>query len=1042
MNVKCFVKFLFMLGAVIGAPSTVAAYQPNIVFVLGDDINRDTWGAYGGVNCKTPNIDRLADDGLKFDRAYCTTAMCAPYRQELYSGRTPWRTGTLSNHSHSAEGTKSIAHYLQDLGYEVALTGKSHVGPSDSYPFTKISGSSELSDDNDKFLDAASQLFDSCTAEGEEKPFCLFIGSHDAHLPYKDGDPSAYNAEELIVPPYWVDTPETRAEMVNYYAEITNFDELVGRVRAELENRNLWENTIFMVCGEQGTALPFAKWTCYENGLRSGLIAHWSGVTQPGTVSDELVAITDITPTLVEAAGGSVETIDCDGKSFLNMMKGEEQVINDYVYGAFTNCNISGNDNRVFPIRVIRNKSFSLIYNANYTERTSNQIIGGALNYLDDGKIPKNPNTAASWAILPVKTEREEALVYKLHHRPEFELYDLENDPYELTNEIDNPLYADTVNELKQQLFVRLAELNDSDPIATEMAIRSRETGEVRVKLKEDIAKSITLGMLDNENELVDSTGWTFTVLSQPSSGNLSGEAPNLTYTPYNNFVGEDSFEYEAKDSNGDMLYVAPVSIKVKSVNDAPVAEEQNISILGSSPEIIELTSSDVDSNKMTYILVSTPAHGVLSGDPPTLTYTPNADYSGSDEFSFMVNDGELDSELATVSITIEEKISFPFTVEAENYEAMSGILTSSCKDIDGGENIGWVDAGDWMEYTIKVNYAKEYRIDYRYAANQKNIKLDLISGSTVLGSLDAAPTGGWQIWNTASHYVALPAGESTLRIEANGGGWNLNWFKVVEVAEAVPAKIEAENYDTMSGVIISGADDIDGGQKVSSINTGDWMKYNIRVKHAGEFRIDYRYAANKNNMRLNLMYGTTVIGNIDAAPTGGWQIWDTASHFVTLPAGEISLHIEVVGGGWNLNWFEIVEDDSNTPPPPITPSLFEAEDYKAMSGVGINNNCKDIDGGKNIGWVNAGDWMEYDIVVDVAGEYRIDYRYAANSQNAQFNLISGTTVLGTIDALPTGGWQTWNTVSQYIDLPAGEHTLRIEALGAGWNLNWFKVIY
>ena len=87
--------------------------------------------------------------------------------------------------------------------------------------------------------------------------------------------------------------------MVKYYAEITNFDTLVGMMRRELEERKLWENTIFMVCSEQGTQLPFAKWTCYDNGLRTGFVAHWSGVTRPGAVIKDLVTTADVTPTLV-----------------------------------------------------------------------------------------------------------------------------------------------------------------------------------------------------------------------------------------------------------------------------------------------------------------------------------------------------------------------------------------------------------------------------------------------------------------------------------------------------------------------------------------------------------------------------------------------------------------------------------------------------------------------------------------------------------------------------------------------------------------------
>ena len=90
-----------------------AGQRPNILFLLADDMNRDSWGVYGNQDCKTPNIDRLAREGMTFNRAYCSVAMCAPFRQELYSGRSPWRTRTLANHSKSKPGTRSIAHYLK-----------------------------------------------------------------------------------------------------------------------------------------------------------------------------------------------------------------------------------------------------------------------------------------------------------------------------------------------------------------------------------------------------------------------------------------------------------------------------------------------------------------------------------------------------------------------------------------------------------------------------------------------------------------------------------------------------------------------------------------------------------------------------------------------------------------------------------------------------------------------------------------------------------------------------------------------------------------
>jgi N-sulfoglucosamine sulfohydrolase len=446
------------------------ARKPNIVFLLADDMNRDTWGIYGSKDCQTPNIDRLARDGMRFERAYCSVAMCAPFRQELYSGRSPWRTGTLPNHSKSKAGTRSIVHYLKPLGYRVALVGKSHVGPRASYPFEHFNDSGKTKDQNSFYLQKTCSIIDECTQA--EKPFCIFIASHDGHSPYTTGDRSAYDADTLTILPYWLDTPVLRAELVKYYAEITNFDKLVGQMRDALVSRGLWDNTIFVVCSEQGTGFPFAKWTCFDNGLHTGLVWHWSGVTGAGSVAQELVSIADITPTLVEAAGGVLKSEDCDGKSFLKTLRGEKQVLHQNVFGAFSNCNIIGNRERIYPIRVIRNKTFSLIYNPNHASQTSNLTIDDALAMLKDPS-QQSKGVAASWVALSRNDAAAKPLVRKLHHRPEYELYKLDTDPYELRNEIDNPDDKAVAEALRAALFEKLAALGDSDPIATEKALVS-----------------------------------------------------------------------------------------------------------------------------------------------------------------------------------------------------------------------------------------------------------------------------------------------------------------------------------------------------------------------------------------------------------------------------------------------------------------------------------------------------------------------------------------------------------------------------------------
>jgi N-sulfoglucosamine sulfohydrolase len=447
---------------------SLEAKKLNVVFILADDMGRDTWGVYGSKDCQTPNIDRLAKVGTSFDRAYCTVAMCAPFRQELYSGRSPWRTGTLPNHSKSVPRTQSIPHYLKPLGYRVALLGKSHVGPKECYPFEMLGDVSKKTDANPEILKRASQFLDDCQKKGE--PFCLFIASHDSHAPFTTGDQSAYDANKLSVPPYWVDTPELRKEMVKYYAEVTNFDSLVGRVRTELEKRNLWENTIFIVCSEQGTQLPFAKWTCYDNGLHIGMVLRWPGLSKEGSVVEEMVSIADITPTLVQELGGDLKQGDCDGENIASLITGNGEPVHQYVYGAFTNCRIMDNRDRIFPIRSIRDKRYSLIFNPNSkNEITSNITLSRALEILkSDQKKKANLDPASSWVTKANLTTAEKKLVHKLHHRAEYELYDLRNDPFELVNLIGDPKFKKVGHRLKQALHKKLGELGDTDPVNTE----------------------------------------------------------------------------------------------------------------------------------------------------------------------------------------------------------------------------------------------------------------------------------------------------------------------------------------------------------------------------------------------------------------------------------------------------------------------------------------------------------------------------------------------------------------------------------------------
>jgi len=159
-----------------------------------------------------------------------------------------------------------------------------------------------------------------------------------------------------------------------------------------------------------------------------------------------------------------------------------------------------------------------------------------------------------------------------------------------------------------------------------------------------------------------------YSVVTGPVHGTLSGTAPNLTYTPNAAYSGSDAFTFKANDGTGDSN-TATVSITVHAPNHPPVASDTSVSVAAGSATPLMLTASDADGDPLTYIIVSPPAHGQLSsGTGANRTYTPNAGYTGSDSFTFKANDGLADSNVATVSITVATVVPLPSKVSSEGY--------------------------------------------------------------------------------------------------------------------------------------------------------------------------------------------------------------------------------------------------------------------------------------------------------------------------------------------------------------------------------------
>ncbi len=420
-------RLLFLAIAASLSLSARGAEKPNFLFVIADDCTFRDIGCYGG-QAHTPHIDRLATEGMRFTHCFQCAPMCSPTRHNIYTGQYPVKTGAYPNHTQTFDHIKNVTHYLRPLGYRVALSGKTHIGPREVFPF-------EYSGKKNPDMDAVDKLFAECA--NSDTPFCLFACSNEPHTPWNKGDASRYDPAEIQLPPYIPDTPTVRNGYSRYLAEITYYDGQVGQLLKLLDKHDLAENTLVIVVSEQGNSMPFAKWTCYDNGLQSAMIVRWPGKVKAGTVSDAMVEYVDVTPTFVDAAGGSPAD-QLDGRSFVSVLTGQATEHKEFVFGEMTTRGII-NGNECYPIRSVRSRSHKLILNLQHDQKFTNACI-------------RSPEFVSMVEAARSGDQHAAAMVDRYQNRPAVEFYDVVKDPLEMNNLAEDPKHADRIARLRRQL--------------------------------------------------------------------------------------------------------------------------------------------------------------------------------------------------------------------------------------------------------------------------------------------------------------------------------------------------------------------------------------------------------------------------------------------------------------------------------------------------------------------------------------------------------------------------------------------------------------
>ena len=414
----------------------------NFVLFLADDCTNWDIGCCGSVDSKTPNIDKLAEEGMKFEKCYQAAPMCSPTRHNLYTGLYPVKSGAYPNHTKAYPGTESIVHYLKPRGYRVALSGKRHIGPESVFPFEYLG-----EDKNPDFGQVEKFLKD---VKEKRQPFALILCSNEPHYPWDKGVPKLFDPQKVTLPPNFVDTKETREAFVRYLAEINYLDKQVGNALELLQENGFTENTLFVFASEQGSCFPFSKWTLYEAGVKSALIARKPGLTEPGTTTEALVEYSDILPTFIELAGGKIPE-KLDGKSLVPVITGKNNSGKDYSFSIQTTRGIAkGSD--YYGIRAVVNDRYRYIWNLTPEAEFKNNINNG-------GKA------AGDWYPSWVKEAKTDPfareLISNYRKRPAEELYDINEDKWCMKNLANDPQYEKIKKQLREELVKWMKECGD-----------------------------------------------------------------------------------------------------------------------------------------------------------------------------------------------------------------------------------------------------------------------------------------------------------------------------------------------------------------------------------------------------------------------------------------------------------------------------------------------------------------------------------------------------------------------------------------------------
>jgi len=433
----------------------------NFLFITADDLNYNSVGCFGNpTDAITPNLDRLASEGICFDNAHVTIAVCQPSRQSLMTGLYPHHNGALG-FDPIRDDVPTLTQILRESGYFTGIIGKvEHLQPAakfcwdfcdDVYNPQNLHGRSPYIYYRDSL-----QFFDQVKKSG--KPFFFMANSHDPHRPFAGSEDELtrfygyntyasryYDPAEINIPGFLPDLPGVRKELAQYYSSVHRCDETVGAILRALDEAGMVQDTLIIFLSDNGMAFPFAKANCYLNSTKTPFIARWPGSIKAGTRNrEDYIAGIDFTPTILEASG-LANSMKCDGRSYASLLKGETQKNRDTVFTQFNTTSAKNS----YPMRCVQSRQFGYIFNA---------WSDGETLYKSESKTGLTYKAMKDAASDPHIAARVKFYDYRCGE----EFYDFSNDPDALNNLINNRAYADQISAYRHLLRRYL--LDSGDP--------------------------------------------------------------------------------------------------------------------------------------------------------------------------------------------------------------------------------------------------------------------------------------------------------------------------------------------------------------------------------------------------------------------------------------------------------------------------------------------------------------------------------------------------------------------------------------------------